>query len=110
MEFALRTSDISTNPVKMMRMSIQYNTAANEDLGTFAEYDPPTGYEPKEYHITEAYEHYTQESLVEQRSPNDFDYDDVTIGKALSNACRRRADLFEEEGLSSCLSVVVSQS
>ena len=55
MEFALRTSDSSTNPVKMMRMSIQYNTAANEDLGTFAEYDPLTGFEPKEYHIMEAY-------------------------------------------------------
>ena len=60
------------------------------------------------HHITEAYEHYTQESSVEQRSPNDFDYDDVTIGKALSDACRRRADHSEEEGLSSCLSSSVS--
>ena len=39
-------------------------------------------YEPNEYHITEAYVDYTQESLVEQRFPDDFDYDDVTIGKA----------------------------
>ena len=83
-------------------------TSANEDLGTFAEYDPLTGYEPNEYHITKANEPYIQESSVEQGSPNDFDYDDVTIGKALSDACRRRADHSQEEGLSSCLSSSVS--
>ena len=77
-----------------------------EDLGTLAENEPPTCYEPNEYHITEACVDYTQESSVEQRSPNDFDYDDVTIGKALSDACRRRADHSQEEGLSSCLSSV----
>ena len=79
-----------------------------EDLGTLAENEPPTGYEPNEYHITEAYVDYTQESTGEQRSPNDFDYDDVTIGKALSDACRRWADHSEEERLSSCLSSSVS--
>ena len=52
--------------------------------------------------------HHIQESSVEQGSPNDFDYDDVTIGKALSDACRRRADHSQEEGLSSCLSSSVS--
>ena len=62
-----------------------------EDLGTLAENEPPTGYEPKEYHITEAYVEYTQESTGEQRSTNDFDYDDVTISKALSSP------LFTEE-------------
>ena len=45
---------------------------------------------------------------MEQRSPNDFDYDDVTIGKTLLDACRRRAGHSEEEGLSSCLSSSVS--
>ena len=45
---------------------------------------------------------------MEQRFPDDFDYDDVTIGKALSDACRRRVDHSEEEGLSSCLSSSVS--
>ena len=79
-----------------------------EDLGTLAEKEPPTGYEPNEYHITEGFVDCTQESLVEQPSPNDFDYDDVTIGKALSDAYRRRADHSEEEGLSSCLSLSVS--
>ena len=41
-------------------------------------------------------------------APNDFDYDDVTIGKTLLDACRRRADHSEEGGLSSCLSSSVS--
>ena len=31
-------------------------TLANEDLGTLAEYDPLTGYEPNGYHISEAAE------------------------------------------------------
>ena len=51
---------------------------------------------------------YTQESLGEQQIPDDFDYDDVTIGQTLLHACRRRADHSEEEGLSSCLSSSVS--
>ena len=79
-----------------------------EDLGTLAENEPPTGYEPNEYHMTEAYVEYNQESLGEQRFLDDFDYDDVTIGKTLLDACRRRADHSEEEGLSSCLSSSVS--
>ena len=44
----------------------------------------------------------------EQRSPNDSDYDDVTIGKTLSDSCPRGADHSREEGLSSCLSSSVS--
>ena len=67
-----------------------------------------SSYEPNDYHITEATEPSSRKSSVEQRSPNDFDYDDVTIGKALSDACRRRADPYEDEGLSSCLSSSVS--
>ena len=75
-----------------------------EDLGTLAENEPPTGYEPNDHFITEAYVEYTKESSGEQRSPNDFDYDDFTIGKTLLDACRRRAD----QGLSFCLSSSVS--
>ena len=40
--------------------------------------------------------------------PMTFDYDDVTIGKTLLDACRRRADHSEEESLSSGLSSSVS--
>ena len=79
-----------------------------EDLGTLAENEPPTGCEPNDHFITEAYVEYTQESSSEQRFPDGFDYDDVTIGKTLLDACRRRAEHSEEEGLSSCLSSSVS--
>ena len=79
-----------------------------EDHGTLAQNVPPTGYEPNDHIITEAYVEYTQDSSGEQQSPNDFDYDDTTIGKTLLDACRRRADHSEEEGLSSCLSSSVS--
>ena len=75
-----------------------------EELRTLAEKNSSTGYEPNDHFITEAYVEYTQESLGEQRFPEDFDYDDITIGQTLLNACRRRADHSEEEGLSSCLS------
>ena len=74
---------------------------SEEDLGLLAENEPP---EPNDHFITEAYVEHTQESLGEQQFPDDFDYDDVTIGQTLLHACRRRADHSEEEGLSSCLS------
>ena len=91
---------------------------ANEGLGTLAKYDPLTGCEPNDYHISEATEPYIQESSVENGSPNDFGYDDVTIGKALSSplfiqereddASRRRAHHSQDEGLSSSQSSSVS--
>ena len=40
-------------------------TSVNEDFDTLAEYDPLTGYDPNDYHITETCEHYTQEFSVE---------------------------------------------
>ena len=86
-------------------------TLANEDLGTLAEYDPLTSYEPNDYHISEATEPCIQESSGENGSLNDLEYDDVTIGIALSSplftqereedACRRRAYHSQDEGLSS---------
>ena len=97
---------LSTSSSRMWSSTLLCTSA--EDLGTLAENEPPTGYEPNEYHITEAYVDYTQESSVQQRAPNDFDYDDVTIGQTLLHACQRRADHSEEEGLSSCLSSSVS--
>ena len=79
-----------------------------EELGPLAKKNSSTGYEPNDSFITEACVEYTQESSGEQRIPDDFDYDDVTIGQTLLNACRRRADHSEEEGLSSCLSSSMS--
>ena len=77
-------------------------------IDTLTENEPPTGYEPNDHFITEAHVEHAQESLSEQRIPDDFDYDDVTIGQTLLHACRRRADHSEEEGLSSWLSSSVS--
>ena len=67
----------------------------------------PTAYEPNDHFTTEAYVEHTHESMSEQRLLDDFDYDDVTIGKTLFDACRRRAD-HSEECLSSCLLSSVS--
>ena len=60
-------------------------TSADEDLGTLAEYDPLAGYEPNDYHMSETTEPYIQESSGENGSLNDLEYDDVTIGIALSS-------------------------
>ena len=96
-----------TSSTSLMSWINSLRTSA-EDLGTLAENDSSTGYEPNDHFITEAYVEFTQEPLGEQRIPEDFDFDDVTIGQILLNACRRRADHSEEEGLSSCLSSSVS--
>ena len=77
---------------------------AAEELGPPDYKNSSTGYEPNDHFFTEACVEFTQESLTEQRFLEDFDYDDVTIGQTLLNACRRRADHSEGEGLSSCLS------
>ena len=77
---------------------------AAEELGPPDKKNSSTSYEPNEYSIMEACVEYTQESVTEQRFPEDFYYDDITIGQTLLNACRRRADHSEGEGLSSCLS------
>ena len=42
-----------------------------------------TGYEPNDHFITEAFVEFTQESVTEQRSPEDLDYDDAVIGQTL---------------------------
>ena len=61
-------------------------TLADEELGTLAEYDPLTGYEPNDPHISETAE-LIQESTGENRSLNShgLEYDDCTIGIALSS-------------------------
>ena len=76
-----------------------------EDLGPLAEKKSSTGFEPNDHMITEAYVVYTQESLTEQRFPENFDNDDITIGQTLLNAYRRQVDHSEGEGLSSSSSM-----
>ena len=63
------------------------HTLANEDFGTLAEYDALTGYEPNDLHISETTELFIQESSSENASLNshDLEYDDCTIGIALSS-------------------------
>ena len=79
--------------------------------GTLAEKNSSTVYEHNDHFITEAYVECTQESVTEQRFPEDFDYDDITIiGQTLFNAYRRRDDHSEGEGLSSGLSSSSSMS
>ena len=63
-----------------------------------------TGYEPNDYFLTETYVEFNQESVTEQRFPEDLDFDDTVIGQTLFNAYRRRVDHSEGEGLSSGLS------
>ena len=68
-----------------------------------------TGYEPKDYFLTETYvefnyEPVTEQWLPEQQFPEDMDYDDAAFGQMLFSAYRRQVDHSEREGLSSGLS------
>ena len=63
-----------------------------------------TGYEPNDYFLPDSYVEFNQESVTEQRFPEDLDYDDAVIGQTLFNAYRRRVDHSAGEGLSSGLS------
>ena len=63
-----------------------------------------TGCDPKDYFFTETFVEFNQESVTEQRFPEDMDYDDAAIGQMLFFAYRRQVDHSEREGLSSGLS------
>ena len=88
-------------------------TSANEDFGILAENDPLTGYEPNDLHISETTDFFIQESSSDNRSLNlhDLEFDDYTIGMALSSplftqeredaASRGQAYHSLDEGLSS---------
>ena len=57
-------------------MTSPMRTSANEELGTLAENNPLTGYEPNfidNYHISETTEPYIQESTGENKSLNSHD-------------------------------------
>ena len=65
-------------------------TSANEELGTLAENNPLTGYEPNfidNCHISETTKIFIQESSSDSRPSNlhDLEIDDYTIGRALSS-------------------------
>ena len=104
--FSLRSS-----PSSMMWGTSTLRTLANEELGTLAEYGPLTCYEPNDLHISETTELIIQESSGENRFLNshDLEYDDYTIGIALSSplfiqeredaASRRQACHSPEESL-----------
>ena len=64
-----------------------------------------TGYEPKDYFLTETYVEFNQESMTEQRIPEqrfleDVDYDDAAIGEMLFKAYREQVYHSQREGLS----------
>ena len=64
--------------------------SANEELGTLADNNPLTSYEPNiidNYHFSETTELFIQESSSDSRPSNlhDLEIDDYTIGKALSS-------------------------
>ena len=64
-----------------------------------------TGCEPKDYFLTETYVEFNQESMTEQRFPEqrfteDVDYDDAAIGEMLFNAYREQVYHSQREGLS----------
>ena len=54
--------------------------------------------------LTETYVEFHQESVTEQRFPEELDFDGAVIGRTLFNACRGKVDHSEREGLSSGLS------
>ena len=65
-------------------------TSANEELGTLAENNPLTGYEPNvidNYHNSETTEIFIQQSSRDSRPSklHDLEFDDCTIGRALSS-------------------------
>ena len=88
-------------------------TLANEESGTKAENNPLTGYELNDLHISETTDIFIQESSSDGNPLNlhDLEFDDYTIGRALSSplftqeredaASRRQACHSPDEGLSS---------
>ena len=66
-----------------------------KEMGSTDESFSNTGYEPKDYFLTETYVEFNHESMTEQgfteqRLPEDVDYDDAAIGEMLFNAYREQ--------------------
>ena len=96
-------------PFTFLEVVDNMRTAA-EEPGPQDYKNSSTGYEPNDYFLTETYVEFNQESVTEQRFPEDLDYDDTIIGQTLFNAYRRRVDHSQGEGLSSGLSSSVNES
>ena len=71
-----------------------------EELGLPDKKNSSTGYEPKDYFLTETYVESFTESTTEQRFLEDVDYDDAAIGEMLFNAYREQVHHSPREGLS----------
>ena len=74
-------------------------------MGSTDESFSNTGYEPKDYFLTETYVESVTESLTEQRLPEqrfleDVDYDDAALEEMLDNTHREHVDHSQREGLS----------
>ena len=69
-------------------------------MGSTDESFSNTGYEPKDYFLTDTNVEFNQESMTEQRFPEDVDYDDAAIGEILFDAYREQVYHSQREGLS----------
>ena len=74
-------------------------------MGSTHESFSHTGYEPKDYFLTETYVEFNQESMTQQRFhqqrlPEEVDYDDAAIGEMLFNAYREKVYHSQREALS----------
>ena len=75
-----------------------------KEMGSTDESFSNTGYEPKDYFTTETHVEFNQESMTEQRFPEqrfleDVDYDDAAVGEMLFNAYREQVYHSQREGL-----------
>ena len=69
-----------------------------KEMGSADESFSHTGYEPKDYFLTETYVEFNQESMTEQRFLEDVDYDDAAIGEMLFKAYREQVYHSQREG------------
>ena len=75
------------------------------EMGSTDESFSHTSYEPKDCFLTETYVEFNQESMTEQRFPEqrfleDVDYDDAAIGEMLFKAYREQVYHSQRAGLS----------
>ena len=92
----------STSPRLRSNITLCYFA---EEMGSTEESFSNTGYEPKDYLVTETYVESLTESMTEQRFPEqrfleDVDYDDAAIGEMLFSAPREQVYHSQREGLS----------